>query len=118
MYCLKPAEIPEDEDMPAVCAACTAEAESGYKYRVWKADFEKGKTTKVLGVNCVGCGDYIPRSVWPDNNAPSHCYICDCAHRAKMWHDAYGAEIAKWKEEDKAAEPAIIKALQAVFAKK
>ena len=107
MYCLAPAAEPKDADMPAVCAACVNDTVSLCKATMRKA-------TKVRGVDCGCCGTYIPRAVWPDNNPPSICYICDCGKKRME----FAAEMARMRDEDMEIAPSIIKALQAVFGKK
>ena len=111
MYCLAPAAEPKDADMPAVCYACAKDEVSFYKSRMRQA-------TKTRGVDCGDCGTYIPRCVWPDNNPPSTCYMCECGKKNKEWIESHGARTALARAEDAAAEPHIIKALQAVFGNK
>lgn len=111
LYCLAPTPKPTDDDMPAVCAACRREADEGDKYRKWKADFDKRNAGKVLGVSCSACWDYIPRSTWGGDGAPTLCYICESGRK----HKEFVAEMKRWREEDEAAAPYIIEAMRAVL---
>ena len=111
LYCLTPVRRPADEDAPAVCPTCVEDQKAFDDYRRMKAEFDRKYAGTLLGVDCRGCGDYIPRRVWSGDKPPKKCYICASGEK----HREFAAEMKKWREEDAAAAPYIIEAMRAAF---